>query len=237
MQRHFCGGSIISRRWIMTAAHCLVNKIASRIQVVVAGHLLSVPPFKRNVFAVKRIVRHRFYNPTIIDNDIAFLRLKRMIPLRMYRRTRNVRPICLPNTTDFYENNTALVIGWGRTVNGGTLSDVLRYAALHTISNADCIARYNAMSATAIITQGMICASDGFNDILKSSCQGDSGGPLVVKGTDGKFRQIGISSWVYGGCAGGLPSVYTRVGNYMDMVAKVLNNNYGIASCPDCLVQ
>ena len=100
-----------------------------------------------------------------------------------------VQPICLPDPTEDYENNTALVTGWGNINVTGPQSDVLQEVNVSTITHQDCADKHGRRK----ITPAMICAGAPGRD----ACQGDSGGPLAVLGPDGRYSQIGNQEMFY----------------------------------------
>ena len=111
-----------------------------------------------------------------------------------------VRPICLPDPAQDYDNVSALVTGWGRNSSSEPPSNILQEATVTTMTNSQCRSSSHRHDR---ITENMICAQAAGKD----ACKGDSGGPLAVLGQDGSYSQIGVVSW---GKAGTVPSRATR---------------------------
>ena len=118
-----------------------------------------------------------------------------------------VRPICLAEPGQDYDNVTALVTGWGRLESRGSRPDVLQEVEVETMTNRACARSHGDHK----ITNNMICAGSQGRD----ACKGDSGGPLAVMGQDGSYRQIGVVSWGEGCGTPGYPGVYTRVSSLL----------------------
>ena len=114
-----------------------------------------------------------------------------------------VRPICLPDYGQDYDNVSALVTGWGWTTRSGSESSILQEVKVATITRSQCGTRYGYHR----ITENMIC-TEPTGDL--NVCWEFGGGPLAVRGPDGSYSQIGIVSWGRG-CGGGYPWVYTRI--------------------------
>ena len=124
-----------------------------------------------------------------------------------------VRPICLPDPAQDYDNVRALVTGWGRTSSQGLPSNILQEATVTTMTNSQCRSSSHRHDK---ITENMICAQAAGRD----ACKGDSGGPLAVLGQDGSYSQIGVVSWGKGCARPGYPGVYTRLTSLLGWIEK-----------------
>merc|ERR1719391_770073 len=187
----YCGGSLISNKEVLTAAHCNENKRASDIFVLLGEHDVTFSDGELKV-TVCGVANHPNYNPRTNDYDFAVLTLCDTVTF-----TRTIRPVCLPPSSRHgsrYERVNAIVSGWGATLQSGSKSSKLMEVGVKTMSNAQCTAS-NTIYRPSQVTDRMICAANPGKD----SCQGDSGGPLVTKSGISHFL-IGVVSWG-SGCA------------------------------------
>lgn len=208
---HFCGGSVYSESWIVTAAHCLENTAPKDVIVTAGTHLLGEGQIgtRRNV---QRIIVKSNYDAKTSDNDIALIQLRD--PMKLGQGI--VAVPLLTSTTEgalLRDGAPLVVIGWGATKEQGRAVRDLRYADVPLVNRVQCD---RPGSYDGLITNNMICAGLAVGGV--DSCQGDSGGPLTV-GTADKPQLAGVVSWGEGCARPNKPGVYTRVAHYVNWIA------------------
>jgi len=218
---YMCGGTIINKRYVLTAMHCLFDASsnkhpANKVRVVVGEHNICDGVNEGGqMIEVEKFIERADYNKPYMMNDIAILKLKADIKF-----SDKVKPACIPtDTSKTYVGATATVSGWGGTVlnspeEGQKPNFQQKTSCNLKATNLKILASNagNCVSMTAGEKKSTICAYETKTD----SCQGDSGGPLVVV-ENGKYVVVGVVS--YGsGCAHTTPGVYARVTSYLDWI-------------------
>ncbi|XP_076373137.1 serine protease 42-like [Tachypleus tridentatus] len=219
--KHFCGGTILAQRWIMTAGHCVNRYSAHQLMIRVGEHQLSrVENHATQDIPVKENIVHPNYSiPIRHFNDIALLELADDIKFNDY-----AWPACLPeDSPGFYKGQEATVTGWGSLDKpGGRRSDILQKVKVPVIDYLQCQNWYRKAQKIVIFQIGQMCA--GYEHGGKDACQGDSGGPLFVKDKN-KFVVIGVVSAGIGCAQEFLPGLYTEVANYKSWILHYIDNN------------
>ncbi|XP_050975791.1 chymotrypsin-like protease CTRL-1 [Labeo rohita] len=208
---HNCGGTLITKDWVLSAAHCFKTSSVSDT-VMYFGRLRQSGSNPHETFRrASRIIIHPKYVGAPYDNDIALIQLSSSVTFSKY-----IRPVCLAaDGSTFGASTESWVTGWGRKTDGGTGSNILQEVKMTVVTNRYCNFLYGG-----IITSNMICAGQG-----KSACQGDSGGPMVSR-NGSLWIQSGIMSFLVRPCdKPRYPSGFIRVSKYQDWINSYTGSN------------
>jgi len=213
---YMCGGTIISKRWIMTAAHCTQDgdnlPIASdqmRVKVGATNPYGSAGKW----YDVKSYTIHESYSNTQYTNDIAVLELYEDID---FDDAETIELISSDEVTDGYADPGVMstVTGWGltRASDESTSADypnTLQMVQLPIVSNETAAKVWGSRPSSMLMA--------GYEAGNKDACSGDSGGPLVVS-VDGTYKIAGIVSWGSEEC--NTYGAFTRVSSFLDWIEE-----------------
>ncbi|GJQ66612.1 hypothetical protein Trydic_g4584 [Trypoxylus dichotomus] len=201
----FCGGSLISANFVLTAAHCLDG--ATAVQVRLGAHEINsnTEPTQVRIEGA-RWIQHPEWDVSLIRNDVALIQLAEPAPI-----SEVIRPVTLPTISqgsNTFAGLSGRISGWGLDSDSATaISPILRQVTTNVIANLLCNIQFLGM-----IQPSNICTS-GAGGV--GACSGDSGGPLVVNNV-----QVGIVSFGLGlGCEIGWPSAFARVTSFSQWIA------------------
>ncbi|XP_037942524.1 serine protease SP24D-like [Teleopsis dalmanni] len=201
---HNCGGSIITRNYILTAAHCAGTTNANGTYYTYDPSLLTIRAGSNDrlsggvLIRVAAVVAHESYGNFL--NDVALLKLAE--PL-IY--SKNIQPINIASS-ETPAGQEVIISGWGRLKQGGDLPQKLQWNTLTAISRSECKEKINWDS------DALICLGHAANN---GACNGDSGGPAMYNN-----EVVGIAGFVYGGCGTNNPDGYAKVYYHRDWIKK-----------------
>jgi len=207
---HYCGGSVLNNKWLMTAAHCATGPPSSYIAVA-GDHDIGSSEGNEQPRNVVRIIMHPEYNAGTFDNDIALMEVDEDFDFSVS----HVQPVSLP-ATGFLPTGNSMPIGWGALTEGGSSPTILYKVSVPLVDNDQCNSHYNG--AGYQILPSMICAGSSGLD----SCQGDSGGPMMCSQGPNTVC-CGIVSWGIGCARPGYPGVYARTSHFISWINNNIN--------------
>ncbi|XP_014251202.1 trypsin-1-like [Cimex lectularius] len=222
--RHICGGTIISKHWVVTAAHCVDGIPSSSLSVVAGDYdLYKVEGHEQRV-DVKRVVT-KGYRKGNFSNDIALLQVDALHLDGVW-----TAPLCVPRPYHNFCTGYATVTGWGRLSESGELPQLLQRVTLPMVKKKDCKQLYTNAGYSNFVQQCQICS--GWEQGGYDSCQGDSGGPLACKRADGYYYLCGVVSWGVGCARPRYPGVYTEVACFSSWIRDIVyaRNNRDISA-------
>nr|AFW03961.1 trypsin 1a [Diatraea saccharalis] len=206
--RLVCGGTLISRTCVLSAAHCFVDRYNPTPNP--SHYSARVGATRRDsggsTYRTRAIIVHERHNFITQDSDIAVMALRNSV-----RLSNTVALAQLPRQGLVVPDNATLIhIGWGALWVNGPLAQELNHVTIQKVNHIACARQYAMIQLT--VTTNMICA--GLPSGGADACQGDSGGPLIAS----NGLVVGVTSWG-NGCGHPLfPGVSARVSNFSNWI-------------------
>nr|XP_040582813.1 trypsin 3A1-like [Lepeophtheirus salmonis] len=214
---YYCGGSLLSAYYVLTAGHCINDKTISGIKYTSdpKRSFLYVGGNKERAsgqrYGCARFIVHPLYEDTSIyvKNDIGLIEIDGEVPF-----TPLIQPICLP-----YDKNENIELESSVVVSGWGLQDPKNKFYFPHLMRTDLFVKNLSSTECQTASTGVVDPNTivCVNNYPHSSCQGDSGGPVTLE-RDGRCMLVGVITSAVRCGSSRLGSQHIRVSYYLDWI-------------------